>query len=88
MQVILFHPIICFHHINFKSKKGFLGPLLTNGMQALIGNQRIVRDQPTGDKSTLLLRHHLRKKHLQSICQDFGGDLVEDVAQANGSKVL
>jgi hypothetical protein len=86
MKIVPFYSIICLHHVNLQSKERFLGLLIANGVQAFEGNQGIIRDKATGNNSTLLFRYNLRENHLEPICQNFRGNLVKNVAQADGSK--
>ena len=49
----------------------------------LISNNNIIRDEPTWDKSTLVLRDQVRHDELQPVCKHLRCDLVQDIRQAN-----
>jgi len=57
-------------------------------MNNFLQNNRIVSCSPTRQKATLVRPNNRIKDWSETVNQDFGDELINDITQADGSKVF
>lgn len=78
--------IVGFFKVHLNRHVTSLPFLIPHGMNYILDNHNIVRDLPTQEKTRLFLSNQIRHKRLNSL-EEFGEDLVINIAQSNGPKL-